>query len=112
MGAPKPTMGYPSRTAAVLALRQEGKDTGEISAVLDIPPGTIAALEASATRMRARRPAETNGRTVVFPTDILDRLRPHAERRGISCNELARRIVDTAIEDGMVDAILDDAETA
>jgi len=47
-------------------------------------------------------------RTVLFPTDLLDLLIPHAQRRGCRVNELARRIVDTVVEEGLVDAVLDD----
>ncbi|MCW3783567.1 hypothetical protein [Defluviimonas salinarum] len=57
---------------------------------------------------RATRPSERNGRTVVFPTDALDRLKPHAERREISVNELLRRVVDVIVDDGLIDGILDD----
>lgn len=107
MSAPKPCLGYRSRTAAVVALRGQGLHDAEIADRIGIPAQTVGALAASAKR--AKRPAERDGRTVVFPVDILDRLRPHADRRGISCNELARRLVDIAAEEGMIDAILDDA---
>lgn len=110
MGAPKPALGYPSRTAAVAALRQQGCGTAEIAARIGINEGAVTALEASGRRPRAARPAEAQGRTVLFPADILDRLRPDAERRGISVNELARRIVEAVAEDRMVDAVLDDGE--
>ena len=110
MGAPKPTLGYPSRTAAVLAMRAQGRSTSAIADILGIDKGTVGALEASATRSRARRPAEANGRTVLFPVEILDRLRPHADRRGISANELARRIVDAVAEDNLIDAVLEDGD--
>jgi transcriptional regulator len=108
MSAPKPTLGYPSRTAAVLDLRRQGLRDTEIAARIDIPVQTVAALGASAKR-RAR-PAETHGRTVVIPTDILDRLAPHATTRGISTNELVRRLVETALDEGLIDAVLDDTE--
>lgn len=61
---------------------------------------------------RHTRPAEQNGRTIVFPVDLLDRLRPHADRRGITVNALARRIIDTVADDDLIDAILDDREVA
>ncbi|WP_375263230.1 hypothetical protein [Palleronia sp.] len=108
MGAPKPTCGYPSRTAAVVAFRQTGIPTKDIAARVGVSEGTVAALEASARRQRPKRPAEANGKTVLFPNDILDRLRPHAERRGTTQNELARRIVETVIDENMVNAVLDD----
>ncbi len=57
---------------------------------------------------RKPRPAEKHGRTVVIPAEVLERLEPHAQRRGITVNALARRIVAIAVDEGMVDAILDD----
>lgn len=106
MSAPKPTLGYRSRTAAVIALRGQGLSDRQIADRIGITHAAVSALAASGKR--STRPAEANGRTIVFPADILDRLAPHAEVRGISCNELARRIVDIAAEEGMIDAILDD----
>lgn len=61
---------------------------------------------------RKGRPSEHNGRTVVVPIDVLDGLRPYAESRRISVNELVRRLLDTAVDEAMVDAILDDTEAA
>lgn len=106
----KPTLGYTSRSEAVLALRRQGQSTKHIADVLDIEPKTVLALEHSAMRAkkRQRRPAEEHGRTVLFPTDILDRLRPHAARRGIHTNHLARLIVETALDERLIDALLDD----
>jgi hypothetical protein len=57
---------------------------------------------------RAIRPAEEMCRTVVFPVDLLEALATHAARRGIHPNALARRIVEEAVDGGIVDAILDD----
>lgn len=110
MSAPKPTLGYPSRTAAVLDLRHRGLRDAEIADRIAISVQTVAALAASAKRRK--RPSEAGGRTVVIPVDVLDRLTPHATARGISTNELVRRLIDTAVDDGMIDAILDDMETA
>jgi hypothetical protein len=53
-------------------------------------------------------PAEINGRTILFPRDILDRLGPHAAKRCIHPNSLARMIVEIAVEEGLIDSILDD----
>lgn len=49
-------------------------------------------------------------RTVLFPIELLDALAPHAARRGVKVNELARRIVETVVDGGLVDAVLDDRE--
>lgn len=110
MGAAKPTLGYSSRTDAVLSLRAKGFTTGQIAAQIGIADATVTALEHSAgrSRQRAKRPAEENGRTVLFPRTILDRLGPHAARRGIHPNTLARMIVEIAVDEGLVDSILDD----
>ena len=60
---------------------------------------------------RRQRPSERNGRTVVFPRDVLDRLKPHADQRGISINELLRRLADEIVDADLVTSILDDQET-
>jgi hypothetical protein len=51
-------------------------------------------------------------RTVIFSVETLDRLAPHARRRGITINELARQLVEEALDANLVDGILDDAEEA
>lgn len=110
MGAPKPTLGFPSRTEAVLALRGQGMHTHAIATRVGVSNSTVVALECSAahSKKRARRPAEEHGRTVLFPIDILNSLRPAAARRDMHVNALARLIVETVSDDNMVDAVLDD----
>jgi transcriptional regulator len=108
MGRPKPTLCYPSRTAAVQALRKQGLTDMEIARRIGIRRETVAALECSAGRRK--RPAEQNGRTVLFPLDVLEALRPHAEARGIAPDELARRLIEAAIDDNLIDAVLDDGK--
>jgi hypothetical protein len=95
-----------------MALRAARLSTREIARRIGIPTATVVALEHSAARARAPRPAEQLGRTVVFPVDVLDSLRPHAARRGISVNALARLIVSTVVDEDMVDAVMDDAADA
>lgn len=108
MGA-KPTLGYPSRTDAVLALRKQGRSTPDIAIALGVEVKTVSALEHSAGRgRRAPRPAEQLGRTILFPVDVLDALGPYAARRGVHPNALARRIVEEVVDGGLVDAVLDD----
>ncbi len=107
----KPTLGYASRTEAVLALRAQRIPTAEIARRIGIAHKTVTALEHSAGRnRRAPRPSEALGRTIVFPTDILDALGPHAARRGMHVNQLARRIVETVVDENMVDAVMDDGD--
>lgn len=108
----KPVLGYASRTDAVISMRSQGLTTRQIGERLCIADNTVTALEHSSGRSkrRAARPAEEMGRTVLFPRDILDQLGPHAARRGIHPNSLARLIVATVVDEGMIDAVLDDQE--
>lgn len=111
MSGPKPIHGYPSRTAAVMALRAEGLRPGAVAQRLGLPHKVVAALECSARRaQRPARPSETSGRTVVLPIDVLDSLAGPAAERGVHVNELVRSIVEAVADDGLVDAVLDDRE--
>jgi transcriptional regulator with XRE-family HTH domain len=107
----KPTLGFASRTAAVLGLRQQGMSTREIARAIGIGVSTVSALEHSSGRKQARRerPSEVLGRTVVIPIDVLDALGPHAAKRGVHPNSLARLIITTVVDEDMIDAVLDDA---
>lgn len=108
----KPTLGYATRTAAVVALRRKGLSTGQIADSIGIAPNIVTALEHSAGRnkKRAIRPAEEMGRTVLFPVDVLNQLGPHAAKRGIHPNSLARLIVATVVDDNLIDSVLDDMD--
>ena len=111
-GGKIPTLGWPTRTDAVLALRAQGKTSLEIAGMIGIPHKTVAALEHSAARRRSPRNdavAGGAGRAVLFDPRLLEQLRPHAIDREISPNELARRIVEAVAGDGLIDAVLDDA---
>lgn len=113
MGGPKPTLGYPTRTAAVLALRDQKLTTRQIAKRIGITVSAVTGIEHSAGRpTRKPRPAEQMGRTVLFPVDVLACLGPHAAKRGIHVNQLARRIVETVADENIVDAVLDDLEDA
>ena len=109
MGASKPCLGYPSRTAAVLGLRQQGLTTAQIGQAIGISTKTVTALECGSSRpKRERSDYEYLGRAVLVPTDVLDALGPHAAKRGVSVNGLARLIISTVVDEGMIDAVLDD----
>lgn len=112
MSSPKPTIGYRTRTEAIFALRGQGLTDRTIAERLGISTGTISALEHSAARAksRAKRPAEEHGRTIVFQVDVLDRLAPHAAKRGITVNSLVRKLIDTIADECLVDSVMDDLE--
>lgn len=113
MGAAKPCLGYPSRTAAVNGLRSQGLTTRAIADAIGISVTTVSALECSGarqSRIREELPGQAVGRGVTIPVDILNALSPHAARRGIHPNSLVRRIVEIVVDENMVDAILDDID--
>jgi hypothetical protein len=109
MGAGKSCLGYPSRTAAVIAYRRAGASTGEIAALIGISANTVTALEASAARSQ-RRAASTEhpGRAILLPVETYDKLAPHAAKRGRSVSHLVRAIIQTVVDEDMIDAVLDD----
>lgn len=106
----KETLGYPTRTAAVQALRREGRTTGEIARLIGIEVKTVAALEASASRWRAVSSKPTTPASFAIPLNTRVRLRPDAARRGVSVDRLVLMLVDAVAEGGLVDAVLDDEE--
>ena len=107
MAAKKPVLGWSSHTDAVVGLRAMGLSTRAIADRLGLKHASVTAFEHAAGRRR-RRPAEALGRTVLFPLDVLAALGPHAARRGMDPNSLARAIVIAVVDDGLVDAVLDD----
>lgn len=102
-----PALGYPSRTAAVVALRAQGLSTREIAARIGIPRSNVFALEASAKRAKSARPDPGP-----LPGSLLDALAPHARRRGLTPEALARKILGAVVRDGLIDAVLDDGVAA
>jgi len=107
---PQPTLGYPTRTQAVVALARAGHCDRAIADRLGIPAKNVAALRASAERQaRIRLASAIERNTLPLPRELLERLRPYAERRGVSPAEIIVRLLDAALDDHIVDAILDDA---
>jgi len=103
-----PSLGYPSMTAAAVALSDEGASDREIADKLEIEPHRVQALIRQATE-RAKRAAEgkvPNYLAVFLPERAV--LLPAAEARNISISELVRRIVLATAQDGFIDAVLDD----
>lgn len=114
MSSAKPCLGYPSRTDAVLALRDLGQSDREIARRIGIEPKTVTALAISADRKRrdsahgrSERFAGT-GSGIVLPLDVQQRLRSAAARRRISVHRLAIMIVEAVADSDLVDAVLDD----
>lgn len=113
MAGPIPCLGYPTRTDAVIALRQHGLSTREIARRVGIEPKTVTALEASAARRGvgyAPRARQEYRNAVPIDPDTLAALRPHAARRRITVNLLVQQLLMILADDDLVDALLDDDE--
>jgi len=106
MGRAKPCLGYPSRTAAALAMSAEGMNYKEIAHKIGINPGIASSLISGA---KNKRPSVERQKTVCIENEVLEALRPAAIRRGISVNKLCRDLLATIADDDITDAILDDA---
>lgn len=111
MPAPEPILGYPSKTAAVRDmfdnLKMRRKD---IARALDIELSAVNSLLFYSKNGRRQIPERADDRPAVFPGDLYAAAAPYALRRRITPHELFRRIVRAVIEEGIVDAVLDDAE--
>ncbi len=99
----KPIAGYPSITAAVMALEAQGLSWREIADRLGIDSRRVISLGLS--RKNAKK-----FRTVSLPLATLQGLKPHATRRGISAVDLAARIVEVTLVEGLIDSVLDDLD--
>ena len=106
MGKAKPCLGYPSRTAAALAMDAEGMNYREIANKIGISGSAASALISGA---KNKRPSVDGQKTVCIENDVLEALRPAAIRRGISVNKLCRDLLACIADDDITDAILDDA---
>lgn len=56
---------------------------------------------------REVRPCEAMSRTIVVSRDVLDALKPAAEARGVSVNQLCRSLLAAVADDNLVEALLD-----
>jgi hypothetical protein len=101
----KPTLGYTSRTDAIVALRSQGYSTLTIAKKTGIKAGTVAVLEHY--NLRGRR-TDCANRQVMVRREIMDTLGPIAAKRGLSVKALAQMIIETVISEHMVEAVLDD----
>lgn len=106
----KETLGYPTRTAAVQALRRKGRTTREIAKLIGIEAKTVVALEASANRWKKASSVNAPSNDFAIPLNTRMALRAHAARRGISVDRLILMLVDAVADGNLVDAVLDDME--
>lgn len=101
-----PTLGYPSITTAILALRQQSKSDDEIARLLKMKPCRVRLFARATTDRKPRNPW---GR-ITIDRELARPLEEAAQRRGLLLGQLVARIVETVANDehGLVNAILDD----
>ena len=105
----KPINGYPSRTAAILSMLESGMSRQAIARELEISTSTVGVLIHSATRRSGS--GDDGGRPpsmVSINYDVMRELRPHARRRCTTTLALAQQLIETVVEAGLIDAVLDD----
>lgn len=109
MSRPKQTLGYPSRGAAVAALRAQGLSTREIAARIGITTRQVLSLECDARLRTEADLGEVRIGVMRLDAKVARRAKRLASHRGVDLCTLCRRLIETAIRDGLVNAILDDA---
>lgn len=97
-----PTLGYPTRTAAILALTAKGEDIRLIAKKIGITPKQAECL------LYAERSNRSPRGTMQIEKSILSALDPHAKQRNLNSRQLAERILKVVAESGLIDAVLDD----
>jgi hypothetical protein len=107
MSRPVPIAGFPSYREAVRSLKDAGLTEAEISVRLGL----------SLTRIRSlRAPLRDRGMSqnarICVPVETLRALQMAARRRRMAAATLAEKLLVTIARDGLVEAILDDAEDA
>lgn len=117
MAKTRPTLGYASREDAIEALSKAGLGPTDIAAKIGSTRKTVstflAILRKKGRISAVRRPhdlAPVTRCTVVLAGDVIEELAPHAWRRAITVQNLVLRIVEAAIRDDLVDAVLDDID--
>lgn len=110
MSGPKPALGYPTRTAAVLALMAQGKKAPEIARMIGMSAKDVVSLKCSAQRGPRREGQEEAREKPGFhiPLDVRQQLAPHARKRDMTIERLILELAAVIGRDSLVDAILDD----
>jgi hypothetical protein len=101
-----PTCGYRNRQEAIAAMDGAGMSRQQIAERVGVKVGTVNVV-LHYIRIGRRR-IVANGRTVVVPRELLDRLQIDAAARGLSVNALVRLLLDHVVDEDLVGAILDD----
>lgn len=114
MGAPKPCLGYATRTEAVAALTARGLNSAQIVACIndETPGDPVDVRKVTRLRWKARERRAPKILTLRLKDPAFDRLKAAAGTRGTTTDLLARRLIEAALADSLIDAILDDGGDA
>lgn len=99
----KPTLGYPSLTAACEALQAEGLSVDEIAARVERKRIDVWALLGAARHRSTER-------GVTLSWKQLRALDAEASTRGVTANELAAQLIATIVADDLFEALLGEPE--
>ncbi len=105
MGRAKRTLGYPSRTAAILALREQGLTLQQAADKIGISLSSTAGLVASAQRNSQKL-------TIRIPANVATMIDTAARKRGVRQDYLAVKLLAAVAADDLFDAVLDDTGEA
>ncbi len=103
MANPKPVLGYPSHTVAMLALQAQGLSRADIAGVLECTENTVKVLLHKA-RVRTR----AGKMDVAIGLVAMSVLAAAALDRGVKANALASAILQRVLEDDLIAAVMDD----
>lgn len=109
MSRAKPILGYPSISAAVLAMALAGKSKEEIAGAVGRPVKNVSVI-LSDLRSHGRLPKPGDDARVPMAPQTRARLGEEAARRGLSVEHLAAALLKTIARDGLTGAVLDDGE--
>jgi transcriptional regulator len=100
----KPTLGYPSRTAAIFALKAQGKTEKQIAAELGMAEGSISSM---IWKHRRRRAFIENAVPLTIDGNLRADLEREARKRGVYVPTLINQLLRAIVVDKLVSAVLD-----
>lgn len=103
----RPALGYPSRSAACLALRDQGLSPKAIADRFAQAGEAISTHQISGLLSRCNR---SKGARLTLPRTLVERLSPAADARGVTPGQLTERLLATVVEANLIDAVLDDRD--
>lgn len=115
MPSPIPTLGFPTRRAAFVALAMEGRNPAQIAARVNAAHAGAGLTARQVTtylsvlRIKGR---ESVPMLLRLPVETFEQLMSEARSRNSRADYLARRLVEAAVSDNLINAILDDGGDA